>query len=135
SPSLDDAFGFADAKPTGVKLAPGLDRALIPDSAEAQWVSVNGETVEVGVWFGPLAREGVRRAALVVRDRDGARESHELTADADSADAPVGELGEWLYEPDGSVIRARLIGDLARALDAHMVSEGIAWLTSDRAVE
>jgi hypothetical protein len=40
-----------------------------------------------------------------------------------------------VLEPDGAVIRARLIGDLARQLDARMLSESIAWLTSDAAVD
>ena len=47
----------------------------------------------------------------------------------------MGELGDYLYEPDGAVIRARLIGDLARRLDARMVNSSIAYLTSDAPVE
>jgi hypothetical protein len=130
-PSLDFAFGLADRMAVGVKLGPGTDRDLVPAGAEAQWVSVDGDVVELGVWFGPLARPGVGRAALVVRGDEAA----ELTAEADSEDAPVGPLGDYLYEPDGSVIRARLIGDLARANGAWMLSEGIAYLTADRAFE
>ncbi|MDQ1580267.1 MAG: hypothetical protein QOD05_1042 [Microbacteriaceae bacterium] len=127
SPSLDFVFDLATRLPVGVKLGPGLDRDLIPAGAEAQWISVDGQLVEMGLWFGALARPGIRRAALVL----GARGTAELTADADSADAEVGPLGEYIYEPDGAVIRARLIGDLARDLDARMLSEGIAYLTAD----
>jgi len=72
----------------------------------------------------------VRRAALVVRG-DAA---HELTAQADAADEPARELGEYLHEPDGAVIRARLIGDVARSLEAGMLDEHIAYLTSDAAL-
>ena len=53
--------------PTGIKLGPGLDRAMIPDDVEAQWVSADGSTVELVLWSGALARDGVRRAALVMR--------------------------------------------------------------------
>lgn len=127
SPSLAFAFGIAERLPTGVKLGPGLDRELIPDAAEAQWVSVDGQVVETGLWFGALARPGVRRAALVLRD--GA--AHELAAARDAADAEPRELGEYLFEPDGAVIRARLIGDLARGLGAGMLDPGIAYLTGD----
>ena len=42
-------------------------RAL-PHDAHAQWVSVDGDVVEVGLWFGPLAPEGPGRSALVLRD-------------------------------------------------------------------
>ncbi len=41
----------------------------------------------------------------------------------------------YLYEPDGAVIRARLIGDLARQLDARMLDRTIAYATSDTAVD
>ncbi|MDN4641209.1 SAM-dependent methyltransferase [Agreia sp. PsM10] len=127
SPSLDFAFGVARRLPTGIKLGPGFDRSLIPDEAEAQWISVDGQLVENSLWFGSLARPGIARSALVLRG--GA--SAELVAEGDSPDAETGELGTYLYEPDGSVIRARLIGDLARSLGARMLSEQIAYLTSD----
>lgn len=127
SPSLDFAFGVGRQRPTGIKLGPGIDRDLIPDDAEAQWISVDRDVVELGVWTGPLQRPGVRRAALVIGDHGTA----ELTASADSEDEAVGDLGRYVYEPDGAVIRARLIGDLARSLGARMLHESIAYLTSD----
>lgn len=131
SPSVGFAFGLGERMPVGVKLGPGFDREQIPGSAEAQWVSVDGQLVEMGLWFGALARPGVRRSALVVRDSGAA----ELTAAADSDDAEVRPLGEYVYEPDGSIIRARLIGALAERLDAGMLSAGIAYLTADSVVE
>ncbi|WP_455565266.1 THUMP-like domain-containing protein [Microbacterium oxydans] len=130
SPSLDWAFDVAARRPTGIKLGPAHDRDTLPADAEAQWVSADGSVVELVVWSGSLAREGVRRAALVIR---GER-SHELTAAADTADEPVRELGAFLHEPDGAVIRARLIGEVARSLDAGMLDEHIAYLTSDAAL-
>lgn len=130
SPSLDWAFDVAARLPTGIKLGPAHDRDSLPADAEAQWVSADGSVVELVVWSGALAREGIRRAALVIR---GER-SHELTSGADAEDAPVRELGAFLHEPDGAVIRARLIGDVARSLDAGMLDEHIAYLTSDAAV-
>jgi len=131
SPTLDFAFGLAATKPTGIKLGPGIDRDLIPADAEAQWVSVDRDVVELGLWFGAVARPGIRRSALVI----GAHGTAELSAEADSEDAETGTLGEYLYEPDGAVIRARLIGDLARRLDARMLSTGIAYLTADTLIE
>jgi hypothetical protein len=131
SPSLDTAFGFAATHPTGVKLAPGMDRSLIPAEAEAQWVSVDREVVEVSVWFGVLARPSIRRSALLL----GGQGAAELSAAGDSEDADVGPLGQYVYEPDGAVIRARLIGDLARHIGASMLSDRIAYLTSDTAAD
>lgn len=131
SPSLDFAFGLAERMAVGVKLGPGTDRDVVPAGSEAQWVSVDGDLVELAVWFGPLARPGIGRAALVIRGEQAA----ELTAPADSEDAETGPLGDYLYEPDNAVIRARLIGDFARANGGWMLSEGIAYVTADRAVD
>lgn len=131
TPSLGFAYELATGRSVGLKLGPGFDRDLIPSTAEAQWVSADGQVVELGLWFGALARSGIRRSALVLRGDDG----HELTSEADSEDAETGELGEYLYEPDGAVIRARLIGDLARRLDGRMLSDGIAYITTDVATE
>lgn len=130
SPPLDWVFDLAHRMPAGVKLGPGLDRESIPDDVEAQWVSADGSTVELVLWSGALARAGVRRAALVMRGES----AHELTSGADASDEPARELGAYLHEPDGAVIRARLIGDVARSLEAGMLDEHIAYLTSDAAL-
>lgn len=130
SPSLDWAFDLATRMPVGIKLGPGHDRDQLPAESEAQWVSVDGSVVELVLWSGALARPGVHRAAMVVRGEH----THELTAPADSEDAPVRKLGAFLHEPDGAVIRARLIGDVARQLEAGMLDEHIAYLTSDAAL-
>jgi hypothetical protein len=127
SPSLDFAFGLAARLPVGVKVGPGFDRERIPADAEAQWVSVEGDLVETGLWFGSLARPGVRRSALLL----GAHGAAELTADSDADDEEVGELGAYVHEPDGSAIRARLLGELARSSSSRMLSPGIAYLTGD----
>lgn len=126
SPSLEWVFDSARLVPSGVKLAPGMDRNLIPGDLEAQWVSHNGTVVEMVLWTGSLQRQGVGRSALVKNSRGSA----EMTAPEDSADAGVGELGDYLVEPDGAVIRARLIGDLARSLGGAMVDPSIAYITT-----
>ena len=130
SPSLDWAFDLAASRPAGIKLGPGFDRSAVPADAEAQWVSVDGAVVELALWFGALARPGIHRAALVVRGDDAA----ELTAAADAPDVESRALGAYIHEPDGAVIRARLIGEVGRALDAGMLAPGMAYLTGDAAV-
>ncbi|WP_119698637.1 THUMP-like domain-containing protein [Microbacterium halotolerans] len=129
SPPLDWTFDLASRMPAGVKLGPAHDRDALPEDCEAQWISVDGSTVELVVWTGALAREGVGRSALVLRGDS----AHELTAQTDTEDEPVRELGAYVHEPEGAVIRARLIGDVARALKAGPVASGIAYLTGDAA--
>jgi SAM-dependent methyltransferase len=129
SPSLDVALELAGQRPAGIKLAPGMDRNLLPEGLEAQWVSVDGEVVELVLWSGALARERVGRAALVLR---GTEAPAELRAESDASDVDAGPLGDYLYEPDGAVIRARLIGDLARPIGGRMLDMTIAYITADR---
>lgn len=129
SPSLDAVFARAAAQPAGVKLAPGIDRALLPPDAEHQWVTDGLETVEAVVWTGRLAREGVARSALVLGEGTAA----ELTGDASHPEP--GELGDWLFEPAGAVIRAELIGALADELGASSISAGLAYLSGPALVD
>jgi hypothetical protein len=126
SPSLPWAFDLARRVPTGIKLGPGVDRDLIPEASEAQWVSVDREVIELVIWSGRLARPGIRRSALVL----SAGGIAELSAPVDSPDAEAGDLADYLVEPDGAVIRARLIGDLARSLGGRMLDPTIAWITT-----
>ena len=131
SPSLDFAFSLADTHPTGIKLGPGFDRDHLPEGWEAQWVSVNGDVVELGLWSPGLSRPGVGRAALVMTSKG----AHEMVAASDSEDAVLGDIARYIYEPDGAVIRARLIGDVAREVGAHMLDPHIAYMSSDVLVE
>ena len=130
SPALNWVFDQAHKRPSGVKLAPGMDRGLIPEDAEAQWISYQGSVAEMVVWSGSLQREGVTRSALVVSSRGSA----EMISRADSPDAPAGELLDYLVEPDGAVIRARLIGDLARSHSGVMLDETIAYFSTSQPV-
>lgn len=125
SPPLDFALRLGERLPAGVKLSPAFDREALPEHAEAQWVSSGRDVTELVLWLGDVRRPGVRRAALVL----GPNGAAELTAAADSEDVPPGPLGGYLHEPDGSVLRARLLGDLARATGTHPVGPGIAYLT------
>ncbi len=127
SPSLDFVFAAGRERPTGIKLGPGIDHAYLPEDAETQWVSSNGDLVEATVWMHGTARAGIRRSALVI----GRHGTAELTTGEDVRDTDVGALGPVLYEPDAAIIRARLIGDLARSLEASMISESIAWMTAE----
>ncbi|MGK5680838.1 class I SAM-dependent methyltransferase [Actinoplanes sp. URMC 104] len=65
SPPWDFIAGLAERVPrTVLKLAPGIDHALLPPGAEGEWVSVGGDLVEAAFWCGPLA-EAPRRATLL----------------------------------------------------------------------
>ena len=127
SPSFDFVVEAASRKPTGVKFGPGHPHEGIPDEAEAQWISVNGDLVELTLWFGSLARPGIKRSALLI-DAAG---KHEITSSStDRQDAPLGDIQEFVYEPDNAVIRSHLLGQLAEQIGAQIFSPEIAYLTA-----
>ncbi|WP_200206414.1 class I SAM-dependent methyltransferase [Micromonospora coerulea] len=127
SPPWDFVTGLAERVPrTVVKVAPGLDHALIPAGAEAEWVSVDGDLVEAALWCGPLA-EVPHRATVLRGDVP-----HVLTGSGD-AEAPVGPTRRFLYDPDPAVVRAHLVAELAGELDATLADPSIAYLYADTA--
>jgi hypothetical protein len=128
SPNYNFCIEQAKTKPTGIKLGPGHDRKQIPEGAEAQWVSVDGDLVEMSLWFGKLARANIARSALLL-DSEG---QHEITSsETDSPNAELGELGAYVYEPDNSLIRSRLISDFAATLGLTLIAPEIAYLSSN----
>jgi len=130
SPSLEWVFDVAMRIPSGIKLSPAIAHELLPEGVEAQWVEDSGDTVECVVWTGSLARPHVARSALVLGE-----ESAELTASKPDAEVTVGEIGAYVYDPSGAVIRAQLLGTLAEQLGAHTIASSIAYLSSDTLVQ
>lgn len=129
TPSFDFVLKIAKSKPTIAKLGPGIDHKDIPTDAEAIWVSDNGDLVEAGLYFNSVKRPDVSRAALLLTPTG----SHEITSAARSrTDAPLGEISDFVYEPDNAVIRSHLIGDLALANDLHIFAPEIAYLTGEK---
>jgi len=124
SPPWSFAVGLAERfAAAGFKVAPGIPHEAIPESAEAEWVSDGGDVKEAGIYFGPL-RTADRRATLLPGP-------HTLVA-AGLGDPESGEIGRYVYEPDGAVIRARLLGELAGMLGARTLDPTIAYLTADQ---
>ncbi|MFI9639571.1 methyltransferase domain-containing protein [Micromonospora sp. NPDC051925] len=152
SPPWDFVTGLAGRVPyTVVKVAPGIDHALIPADAEAEWVSVDGDLVEAALWGGPLV--GAPRRATVLRPKEGhladrvrqqpaggrppgqPRDSagvpcHQLTGAGDR-EAAVGPVRRYLYDPDPAVVRAHLVAELADTLGATLADPSIAYLYAD----
>ncbi|GGM12744.1 SAM-dependent methyltransferase [Promicromonospora citrea] len=135
APPLDAVWALRETVPAvGIKVGPGIAHEGLPDDAETQWVSVDGDVVEAGLWFGPLAPEGPGRSALVLRtftDEDGKEHTLSRTVRGDDDAPEVGAVGQYLYEPDGAVIRAGLVGQAAAELGGRLVDPTIAYVTTD----
>ncbi|MGO4650472.1 MULTISPECIES: class I SAM-dependent methyltransferase [unclassified Arthrobacter] len=124
----------ATGKSVGVKMGPGMPHESVPAGCEAQWVSVGGDVTEVTLWFNDVARPGIRRAALVL----GPQGAAEITSAEDFDGGPVPDVGPvegYLYEPDGAVIRAGLVADVALRLGGHLVDQHIAYICAPELVE
>ncbi|MCE7078759.1 methyltransferase domain-containing protein [Streptomyces sp. ST2-7A] len=132
SPPLSRALDAARRAPlAAVKIAPGIPHEALPPDAETEWVSDGGEVKEAVLWFGTGAAQP-RRATLLPG-------GHSVTGDGSpapdpEADGEYGPVDRYLYEPDGAVIRAGLVGAVARIIGARLIDPRIAYLTSDVAV-
>ena len=132
SPNYNWVLEQARTKPTGIKLGPGHPHEAIAEDAEAQWLSIDGDLVELALWFGEVKRPKVARAATVVNSTG----RHEIVSETfESEPADVLPLQQFIYEPDNAVVRSHLIADLAREVGASLVSREIAYLSSDREID
>ena len=141
APALDEVWALRSTVPAvGIKVGPGIPHDGLPEDCEAQWVSVDGDVVEAGLWFGPLAPAGHGRTALLLRTAGGRSDARTFRSDrapGATQDTPpdavedVAGVGGYLYEPDGAVIRAGLVADASRVLDGRLLDRTIAYVTTD----
>lgn len=109
-----------------VKVAPGIPHEMLPDGVEAEWVSDHGDVKEAALWSGRLAT-AARRATVI---GDGGLATLTDEDDPGVTAVGVGPVAEFLYEPDGAVIRAGLVTAVAAGVDGGLVDEHIAYVTS-----
>jgi hypothetical protein len=105
-----------------LKVAPGIPHEVVPDNAEAEWISAGGDVKEAVLWFG-TGTGGLRRATLLPG-------GHSLTGTGEPA-RETGPPGRYLYGPDGAVIRAHLVAGVARQVNGRLLDPSIAYLTGD----
>jgi SAM-dependent methyltransferase len=119
------------ARDACVKVAPGIPHDLVPAGVEMEFVSDRGEVKEAALWAGRLAT--VRRRATVIPSVGSGQAAGGLATltDEDDPGAEVRPVGEFLYEPDGAVIRAGLVTAVAAGVGGGLLDEQIAYVTSD----
>ncbi len=111
----------------GVKVAPGIDYDELPwGPLEVEIVSLSGDVKEAMLWFGRL-QTAERRATLLP---SGA------TISGGAIDPiAVASPQQYVYEPDGAVIRAHLVEHLATQIGATKIDQEIAFVSTATAVE
>ncbi len=109
------------SRAAALKVAPGIPHEAVPEDAEAEWISDGGDVKEAVLWFGTAP--GAVRATLLPGPR--------TLLGTGLPDPEVRTPGRYLYEPDGAVIRAHLVAEVAEELDGGLIDPTIAYVTSD----
>ncbi len=109
----------------GIKAAPGIPHAAIPEGWELEFVAVGRDLKEAVAWSPALAA-AARRATVLPG-------GHMLTPGAGQPVA-VRMPGEFLLDPNPAVTRAGVVQDLARMLGAWQIDRRIAFLSADTAL-
>jgi SAM-dependent methyltransferase len=113
-----------------IKLSPGADLSLLPFDAEIELISHRGECKQAVIWTGRFKQ--VDRRATVLPGGESV-----VSSEADLPQWPEPRAlrpGCFLYEPDAAVIRADLVGAVARRFELAPVDRRIAYLLGDRSV-
>ncbi|MFI8999582.1 methyltransferase domain-containing protein [Streptomyces sp. NPDC053541] len=132
SPPLSWAVEAARKAPhAALKIAPGVPHEAVPEEAEAEWISDGGDVKEAVLWFG--TEPGARRATLLPGGATltGGTSRAEGHGGGRLPDPAVRPVGRYLYEPDGAVIRAHLVAEVAERLGGGLIDETIAYVTAD----
>ncbi|MFJ3925716.1 methyltransferase domain-containing protein [Streptomyces sp. NPDC090022] len=146
SPPLSWAVETARAaRYAAIKIAPGIPHEAVPAEAEAEWISDTGDVKEAVLWFAaplepapgtattpaattpattPAVTPGAVRATLLPGP-------HSLRTTDPLPDPETGPVGRYLYEPDGAVIRAHLVAEVAAGLGGRLIDPTIAYITAD----
>lgn len=125
SPPLSWAVERARAAPVAaLKVAPGIPHEAVPEEAGAEWISYGGDVKEAVLWFtGESGGAGGVRATLLPRG--------DTLVGQGLPDPEPGPVGRYLYEPDGAVIRAHLVAEVAARVDGRLIDPTIAYVTAD----
>jgi len=125
-PGIELTSAILRAVPTGaIKLSPALNYHDLPWPGEIEMISEAGECKQLVLWTGELAETTLRATVLP--------QNVSLT-DRQEPRYEVSPIGRYLYDPDGGVVRLRLLPQLAGLLDLDFLAPGQVVLTSDSRV-
>jgi hypothetical protein len=127
APSLEQVLSWRGAvRSLGVKTAPGIDYDQLPADLEVQIVSLRGEVKEAVLWAGAARAEHARSAVLLP--------TGDVLVDEPVVAPVVRPPGPWLLEPDGAVVRAHLVAQVAARVGGWLVDATIAYVCAETRV-
>ncbi|NLX12717.1 MAG: class I SAM-dependent methyltransferase [Phycisphaerales bacterium] len=114
-----------------VKLSPGADLDHLTPEGEVELISHHGQCKQAVLWTGALATACRRATALPNKESITAGIHDDLSWPEPAK--PV--EGNYLFEPDPAVIRANLVGLLARRHTLQPIDPRIVYLVGNRPVK
>lgn len=132
TPSLETIDSLLREIPhAAIKLAPAAD---VPtpwqESCELEWITRGGECRQQVAWHGDLANAPGQRTATALHPTPAT-----FTGQPDLPIPVADSLGEYLLEPDPSILAAHLTGAIAAKHGLETITSGIAYLTTDQPTE
>ncbi len=128
-PPLEYLQSLAQTSSAGaIKLSPASNFGGKFLDCEIELISLNGECKEATVWFGDLAGEYDWRATLLPS-------GYTISANPLEHYPKVGELSEFLYDPDPAIVRAGLVDTLVDELELTRLDGAEEYLTSESLVQ
>jgi len=122
-PSIAELDAVHAGRAPVLRVPPGIDYDALARPGEVELVSLDGVAREAVLWPPELAGPARRATVLTSAGADSA-----VTSD-DPDDAPVGEPGEYLVDPDPAVVRAHLVRHYAVRHGLWMLDPHLAYLT------
>ncbi|KAA3609026.1 MAG: hypothetical protein DWQ01_10615 [Planctomycetota bacterium] len=129
SPNPEAVARLLEGRPgAGLKLSPSvpmetlLDKFPTPDEVEV--ISLHGENKAIFFWYGEVASGEERRATKLP--------GCETVAGPLDSVAEVGTLGQFVFDPDPSLVISGLLGSFAKSNQVTTLDPQIAYLTGDQ---
>ncbi|WAX81870.1 class I SAM-dependent methyltransferase [Streptomyces sp. KMM 9044] len=119
------------ARAAALKVAPGIPHEAVPGDAEAEWISDGGDVKEAVLWFGTGRAVAGAGGAVAPAIRATLLPGPRTLLSRGLPDPAVRPPGRYLYEPDGAVIRAHLVAEVAQDLGGGLIDATIAYVTAD----
>lgn len=145
SPRPKDLRPLLNCKAWAIKWGPGLDldhqtitadgallEGMSRDDYELQVVSWNGQVREA-LFIGGEAKRNSLTAVVITGPIDDYK-VHKFIG-KETATPKITEPADYLYDPDGTLLRTNLLNSFASENGMNIVAEDIAYLTSDAKVD
>jgi predicted RNA methylase len=127
-PPLEFLQKLTETSPAGaIKLSPASNFGGKFHNCEIELISLNGECKEATVWFGDIAKEHDWTATILPS-------GYSISANPWEHYPKVGELTEYLYDPDPALVRAGLIDAYVDQHELHRLDDAEEYLASHQLI-